>query len=748
MTVFITHALSLFRVTGTGKTFTLLSLAHSWRSKATCYTVIYKHDLLEPFRHVAHRYTVAKLVMETLSLSYFQYQALEMQLCGRLSGVEFIGAVIALLRRAQLPNMLGSLVILDEYTVVPKPLLLLILILLKVHRIGTIVCGDRNQLQNIHNSTHTRVSSYELARRLADVTFTLDINERCSDSRYNRIIDYVAGYSSDRRIDDFACSLVAAIFPRQLLGRSEYADTHLAATHRELAHVVHNMVVNDNIATSFYYIEPSASSRGEQDRILPNGLLVPRLVARYVHDRAPDKFLPYLPLCVGARYYLFSHSETTQATLRGVEQNELLFELYDDGGGGKNGDKWLRVRKCANNNVVFEPHRLELLGEDRGRIYNYPVYPTNIMTVHKCQGCTIRTKLDLHLANVTHQGLYVALSRVRDPRQIVRVTMPNAIAHLCSVIVNFPELCEIDTEQRQLDVDTLADRLSANYILYQPSHDIACHATLIADFFESGVTTSRKREIRRALIELLMSRRCAQRIVLSARPPDESTGTTLLLFLKHRDVFVSLACLEDVDRAVWLHEYVRCMPDLMSHMSTTESRSSASENGTGGLGNVLASVAGLNNSYPMSRSTLEYLRSRAKQEIRLLQPGADRDAQQRRVLRYEGDDDYLVVLAGSEFQARIYHKLASTGDRVLEREWLLAELDSLVAAASERAKLEPEKHERGALKRKRECENFSAERTATLVTDWRAQSREIDTRFVAATPKKRSRKINQTPRSS
>nr|WOJ45366.1 DNAhel 2 [Apis mellifera nudivirus] len=636
--------------------------------------------------------------METLSLRYFQYQALEMQLSGRLTGVEFISSIIALLRRAQLPNMLGSLVILDEYTVVPKPLLLLILLLLKLHGIGTIVCGDRNQLQNIRNSSHTRVSSYELVRHLATATFSLDINERCNDAQYNRIIDYVASFSCERRIDEFACSLIAAIFPHQLMGNAVYADTHLAATHRELAHVVHNMVINEKLNTSFYYIEPSSLTSGAagliivNDRVQPNGLLMPQMVKQYIQDRIPDKFLPYLPLCVGTRYYLFAHSETMQATLKEIVSSEemLVFELFDK--------RTVQVRKCANNDVVFEPHRLELLGGDRGRIFNYPIYPANIMTVHKCQGCTIHTKLDLHLTNVTYQGLYVALSRVRDPQQIVRITIPNTIAHLCSVIVNFPELCSVKRGEL-LNDEILVTRLNANYILYQPSgNNITIYAALIADFFESS-DSRRKTELRDILIARIHADKCEQRIISPITMPEDNNGTTLLRFLEHQDIFISLACLEDIDRAVWLHEYIRCTPTLMplinmdrrtssSIATTLQQQQQQTQDGS----NVLAHVANLNNNYPMSRSTLNYLEARAKQEVRLLKVGSNEQInQQKRILHYEGQDDYLVILAGSEFQACIYRKLKETNDQILEQAWLLEQLAKLIDEAETRIELEPEK---------------------------------------------------------
>lgn len=617
--------------------------------------------------------------MEVLSLRYFQYQALEGQLCGKLSGVEFMCAILALIKRASLPNMLGSLVILDEYTVVPKPLLLLVLVLLKIHRIGTIICGDKNQLQNIHNSKHTRLSSYDLARRLADRTFTLDINERCSDKRYNGIIDYISTYSSDRRIDDFACAMVSAIFPRQLLGSSVYQDVHLASTHRELTNVVHNIVVKDKIDTSFYFIEVRPDKIQDPSRLLPNGLLMPRMLVDYTRDRKPDKFLPYIPLCKGAHYYLFSHNESMQGTLIDIENEDLIFQLAC-------GDERIRVTKKLNNEVVFEPHCAEILSDDYGSIFNYPIYPTNIMSVHKCQGCTIHGKLDIHITNVTYQGLYVALSRVRDPRQVVRITMPNAVAHLCSAIINFPELCD-DSSSLSVDATLLHDRLVNNYIVYQPIENIPRYAAIISDFFTDETSVERRKYLRRELANRLISERCPQRIIQPHAIPQQPNDTTLSKFLDHKDTLLSLACVRnDTDRVVWLHEYIRTKTDLLPLilMEDTRHYGPRGEYATSvGVGNVLASVTGMNNCYPMSCSTREYLRSRATQELRIVREGEERERQTRRTIYYDGDDDYIAMVLGSEFQAEIYKHLETTNDTPIESSWLETKLHELLRLADE-----------------------------------------------------------------
>lgn len=639
------------------------------------FAIIYKHDLLSTFKYVAKRYTIAKFFMDLLNIGFCQYQALELQLSGRLNAIEFITCIVSMLRSAKLPNLKGGLVILDEYTVVPKPLLLLILVLLKHYRIGTIICGDKNQLQNIHNSTHARCSSFDIASRFVDETFGLSINERCLNTRYNDIIDYVANYSSDKRLDEFAFAMLAVLFPMQLGGSTKFTDVHLAATHRELSRAIHMLVINEQIPTSFYYISHTYTRNVDaitSCRVMADGLFEPPIVAKYVHDRQTDKFLPYLPLYIGNKYYVFKHSEFSQATLTAIDSEHQVVTLLSE-----SGDE-IVTSKSSNHDAIFEAHRVEILNGGAGKVYNYPIYPVNIMTIHKCQGCTIRDNLDLLMTNANYQGLYVTLSRVRDPKQIVRVIVPNMISHLISVIVNVEE----HSNDEPVTVDVLK-RVMRNYVFYDLAEPHK-FAELASRFLEGR---DDRREIRRRVIEQTIQLSCRSRVLQPPKPkPQDDSMATIQKFIDHMDTFLALSCvMDELERHVWLHEYVLRSPDMVLLRTEIYNKSSCAEN-------FLGTFAGLNNSYPLTRSSDSYIKERAKRET----PPTNK-------FLIEQTSDVEVLTTNSLFLYQVYKMYQNGEESNITVEWLIEQLNRLTSNNDPNITVEPKKEPTG----RRRCANIN-----------------------------------------
>lgn len=600
---------------GTGKTFTQLTLAHAWTKDVR--VIIFKHDLLHTFRHCASRHTVTSFCMSVWGLRYPAWCGLERQLSGRMSGNQFISCVVGLLRRSRLPAMAaGTIVLLDEYTVIPKPILFALLMLLKRHRIGTVISGDKNQLQNIHNSMHMgQCSSYDIAAAFADRTFALSKNERCSDVEYNCLVDYVSRYSSDKKLDKFGYALAAALFHRKFMTESAITDTHLAAHHRTLTGIVHMMTVNESIPFSFHFI--NAAAVVDKSRVQgvhqSNGLLLPSVTLKYIQTGAPDKYLPYTPLVVGCRYFIKEHSEHSQCTLESVDEARETVTVRRDNG------KRTTVGKENCNDVMFDRHRRFMLsgGDDTveggGQLYNYPIYMANVMSIHMCQGRTIRNAIDIVLNDSTYQGLYVSMSRVTSPQHITRVIVPDMPAHLLSTVVNFPQLCA--RTDGALTVDELDSCMSRNYMHY-PLRDAELTSTTVYSLgrFFAARDVGERRRIREDLC------RVADKIrpeVLNGSPKDTSPcvadGAIMTLVLRYKYTMMAIALLDNRDAVVWLHEFMRLDPlvTLLGVDPQISGRSTVNADGTR-FESLLNICDVAEHAYEPDEDTLRYIVRHAK----------------------------------------------------------------------------------------------------------------------------------------
>lgn len=590
---------------GTGKTFTLKSIAFNARCPST--VIIYKKDLLNKFTYCAHRYTVAKFFMQMFDLNYYAYKALCDQIGSSMSPQEFIYAVMTLLNKFQPPPALDGYMMIDEYTVIPKPLLIALLIILKEYKVGTIISGDCNQLQSIQSAQNNGISSFEIAQTFSDKTFFMDRNERCPDPKYNRVMKFISKLSSNKRLDKSAHALVASVFLGKLAASSEYNDVHLAGTHRELTRLVHMYVVNEEIPVEFYLIKtnvyeevddaplPEDDNRTDMELIdtsveLGNGIIQPSIVTNYINDKMPKKFLPYLPLKIGAKYYV---NELTEDCI-----GELI-EIHDN-------DKVLKVRMsdgtvsevCKKNcsNMLNEMHLDAIKQRLRGGVYNYPIYPINIMTMHKCQGCTMIDPLDINLGSTTYEGLYVAISRVTHPDGIRRIVIPNLLDHMFSAIINFPE--HVNPNFDDFTEELLLERFE-NYKYYKILETHKCLAILSE--FINATTKEERIKLRKQLIEL--SKHCTVEILHLTRPPIRQDLLAINKFMEDYEIFKRASLFRSpADRSVWLHEYMLRNPKyrlLLQNPSCYKN-------------NTLKYMCKIDETYPFSESTVKYIESKAE----------------------------------------------------------------------------------------------------------------------------------------
>lgn len=682
---------------GCGKSFVLKTIAFNHPTHM-CETIIYKNDLLYSYKYNTRRFSVASFVMKILNIRFYDYRALDKHLSSRMSTYDFMLSMIGMLKRATMLDFKNSIVYLDEYSIVPKPLLVLILVLLEFYGVGVVICGDKNQLQNIHNSSHALMSAYGLAQTMCHKEFTLTSNERCSDNVYNDLVDYFRQFSSSSNLTEQAYAALAALFPQQCLEPATYHQIHLAACHQDLATLMHILVMNNRYETKFYYINQT-TVRSVQSPCL----LLPGAAQQYcerVNANQPpfvDKFVPYIPLVIGGRYFVNIHSEHSQGTLQSINNDQSLTMLMDNG-------QTENVRMGDAGPVTFEMHREHLMDGLPGKLFNYPVYPANFMTIHKCQGCTIAGDLDLILTNCTFQHLYVALSRVTSRSQISRILIPNQMRYLVSAIINFPQLCFSDN----IPINDVARELANNYTIYDVK-DVHTFSRGIGDFFRTHDPELRK-VIRREIIKHASS--YASNLVkpVAEKPESEPNNLAIYKIIKLRKLFIALSRLRTMDRNVWLHEFMHRCPENATEfqffLQADKEYCGSFENkkyiddhqpvinyGDGNDFNlerhetVLSKLAELHNAPLQSDSCAKYIEHNGIRNIRFNEEIA---ANAHVCLKSLGDNVYL---ESSEFCCKVY-KLYEQGRQRsdLTLSWLMDELNLMLEKTQGAMEGTPEKN--------------------------------------------------------
>lgn len=582
---------------GTGKTFTMLTLSHHLAVTSTVpNVVIYKRDLVHVYRFAANGYTVAQFIMRSLGLDFLQYQVIERQLSRPMSVEHFMNLIVNLIRRLRLcpdrDDFRHPLLVLDEYTVIPKPFLLIIMMTLHRFRIGAVICGDKNQLQNIHNSTHAgQCSAYDIVSAFSTRTFRLSRNERCSDTVYNEKVNFIGSLSNDNPLDEWGYALVSAMFYENIIKRSEITDTLLARYHRHLTETMDVLVKENRVPTSVWYIEKSPSTPVDQVKGLlmgDCGQYLPNPTVRYyraIRLRAdcdngtppvkidadarkwcPGKYMTFLPLVIGNVYFLNTFSERSLCRLENIEWSS------SDADGSEiktvtvrslNTKQLSRIEKTTCTDVMFEKHATYLLndGDDagfnvRGNLYNFPIYPAFSMSIYMSQGRTIRDRVSFILTDSTYQCLYVAVSRVTSSSNINSVVIPHRIQYLVSTVLNFDV-----TDLQPLTVDVIREKmLHGNYMYYEIStgdNDII--HTALNTLTQSDV--DQRRAAREHLKRMVYDKRTRTRVlkpkIMSNEDQFSSCRTTLPFLLKIKNTVIGLAMLAPLESRVWIHEFLK-----------------------------------------------------------------------------------------------------------------------------------------------------------------------------------------------
>lgn len=552
---------------GSGKTFVLKTLTyHSNKSKFS--VVIFKHDLLHMFRYSGNRSTVAAYIMRMLNVNFMAFKALDSFTNSNISPVEFGIHMCKLMESSKVT--VKNIVIMDEYTVISKPFLVLILIMNYHRKVGTILCGDRDQLQCIRETNMMKSnSSFDIARQMSNRTFSLTRNIRTEhDGHANFILD-LGKYSSSKRLDEFAHIMLAAQFLPKLFTDAQYNSIHMAGVHRELAQTMHSFVVRDKIPVDFYQITLKNDSK--EFKYPENSREYMEAVTTNPNVVAPvGKHAPYLPLNVGSRYYVLLHSEKNLGTLVKIEPDHLVM-LMDCTG------KTVKVFRGVNKSMsdIHIAH-CNTPNMNPG-VHSYQVYPYNFMTLHKSQGMTLTGNLDINFTSTNYQGMYVAISRVKRPDQIVRITVANQLDSVLTAIMNIPEMDDREDYNEYIPMAVIESRLS-NYIYYKAivqHHDLARELSKYV-FASAGES---RRQIRKTL-EHLTSKSCLQYSHVYVRDAQErpeinefsepgaltycENSAMLSHMIENRDMFLALASIDATDRIIWLHTFAVLDPSFIA----------------------------------------------------------------------------------------------------------------------------------------------------------------------------------------
>ena len=436
---------------GTGKSFVLRTLKNELFGKTSipACVVIFKHDLLSHFETNANIMTVTSFFMKSLKLNYGAYKAIDKQLSYNQSTIEIYHIVVALLKRAHLPEgCVNSTIIFDEYTLVSKVLVVVLLTLVDAYKLKIVFSGDKNQLQNIHNCAHFKASSFEIIRMCEAIPLTLTEVMRCKNRDYNSVIAYISQFSSNSDLNAFAHAMLAVIFPKQVaIGKSDFTDLHLFHSHAQAAKLIQACCVDLKLPHRFYEVcrvEPT-KKYGGKFKPTNRGRFKTLLEERYQNNVVDDpyyaeKFVPYIPLVVGALYYVRELRERSVSILKklhydrtGKQVISLTMQLLSDP------TNIFTLSPETNNAIVFDPHREFLIGTESGYILlNFPIYSFNWMSMHKVQGVTIPNNMNLRLfMNLgTWHYCYVGVSRVQSFEQITKVDIPNIASNSVSAILS------------------------------------------------------------------------------------------------------------------------------------------------------------------------------------------------------------------------------------------------------------------------------------------------------------------------
>lgn len=421
---------------GTGKTFSMVTYTlNRFKNNKTTHVMIYKNDLLTEYTLSAFTKSVCGFILSNWNMQYYNYLSFDRYCCGKLSVYEYMQIIIFIAHKFMNSEfVMIEVLLIDEYLLVNKMILLGLLIAAKRVNVKIILCGDKNQLPTItRNKQDNKLTNYEIGSRFANSTITLNKNMRCVDDSHNELLWELGRCASEKKINNYCKALISAMLFNNLTKPQKIFNMFLASTHRSITEYVHTQMCKDKYPNEFYHIICTNKEGKEPVGKLVNpNVWITQIGVNYCRTEKVDKFLPYLPLIIGLEYYVHTRSELAIAKLKTIDlENGILVLTYLNTGHD------VEVKRGTNNSVIFEGHYNELIGGGGGKIYGFPIYPSNWITLHMCQGRTISSNLDIDLRNASFHGSYVALSRATNPENINSLSIDDELQFQIATIINF-----------------------------------------------------------------------------------------------------------------------------------------------------------------------------------------------------------------------------------------------------------------------------------------------------------------------
>lgn len=355
-----------------------------------------------------------------------------------------------------------------------------------------------------------------------------------------------------------------------------------------------------------------------------------------------DKFLPFIPLVEGGKYFYEKNSENHIVTLKKIiykpntnEVDHLIICNVDKT------FKKIYIENCENptfeehkNFLTTSPKNLNVNGEYMrpekvGVLYNFNIYPANILSLYMSQGRTISDKINLILTESTKmQGIYVAFSRVNTPNQFSKVTIPNFREKMISVILNYPEMQNVNFK---FNIDLIINRLSNTYKIYDVHEQHALIAMDIVGRYFLDSCSNRKE-----LFEQLLNLVYMKKILNDSNEKIECLDNAYKVFFKYKDLIISLSFLNQLDCRVWVKAYSDHNDDIKQLFQ--ESKSSC-------------------NSFVVNYLKFESLRNFTKEDLKIYIKNIslieELGAKPKELLLQDNGDGYGVYFP-SEFIKKIY----------------------------------------------------------------------------------------------
>lgn len=498
---------------GTGKSYTMRAITQHLSAPAhRCMVtvVIFKHMLLLPFKEAGARtYTNAKFFMELLNVDYFTYIHLQNQMGYIKCPRTLLAFMLALLSRAVdectaellLPNY-EHLFIFDEYTIIPTPFLIVLILFLKKRNIRFLFVGDLRQHGPINKSPLIQCTPFEVIRLFEPTTiFYLSENKRCPDPKYAQIIEFVARFpDSDSKLTELHFLILSLVFQNKAFNFPGLSNIQIASWHREFVALFQS---TPEITLSPYFIAKKRPQNVKKKQKLTGRLVSAELRKQlgwpeqfdnmfdllFLSERVEKekKFLPSLPLIKGNPYYIEDcRYESSIGILLDFDLDQNWIKVQDSRGGIR------KLTRSHNNDVIFQQHRETLVqGHGSGSfVFNFPIYPAFLMTTHRAQGCTVGRDVDLHMSHSNVRGMYVALSRVTNPQSIKSIQFPKKERYLGSIALYCSELEDPDFEINARYLQDVSDRVNnGQFVFYEFNSD---HAELIQSFYRTSTKADRK----------------------------------------------------------------------------------------------------------------------------------------------------------------------------------------------------------------------------------------------------------------